>query len=112
MAGALLAAAAAWGYPVEMLVSSKGLDVEAHHVLLHDATVVRLTNHEPDAVRCDLVFRNGPELPRRRKVTLDPGGERSVRFRPDREVIKLEVDVRCWRAGEDVKEGGGEAGDG
>lgn len=95
---ALLVAAAAWAYPVEMQVHTKGLDVEATPILVEDATVVRLFNHEARAVRCNLVFRNGPEVPTHRRVNVDPGGGRTVRFDPDRAVIKLRVEVRCWLA--------------
>ena len=73
-----------------MAVTSKGLDVEATHTLLGEATV-----------RCDVRFRNGPEIGRTRKLTIDPGETGTARFMPSRLVVRLRIGVDCRPAKED-----------
>jgi hypothetical protein len=84
-----------------MAVTLKGLDVEATHTLLGEATVVRLQNYEKFPVRCDVRFRNGPEIGRTRKLTIDPGETGTARFMPSRLVVRLRIGVDCRPAKED-----------
>ena len=98
--GALLSAPA-WGYPIDVSYESEGLDVAIEPVQLDMATVVVLRNFEPRDVRCDVVFENGPEVARRRKVTVEAGGQRTTRFQPRRRVVRMRISVNCWPADED-----------
>ena len=83
---------------MDIALTSQGLDVDATHVLLGEATVVRLQNYEKFAVRCDVQFRNGPQLERTRKITIAPGETGTARFMPSRVVVRLRVKVECWPA--------------
>lgn len=91
-----LAGAFAHAYPVDISVTSQGLDVDATHVLLGESTVVRLQNYEQYPVRCNVQFRNGPQLTRTRKITIAPGETGTARFMPSRVVVRLRVSVECW----------------
>jgi hypothetical protein len=84
-----------------MAVTSKGLDVDATHTLLGEATVVRLQNYEKFPVRCDVRFRNGPEIGRTRKLTIGPGETGTARFMPSRVVVRLRIAVDCRPLEED-----------
>ena len=95
---AMLVSAIARAYPIDLQVSSQGLDVEALPEALGEATVVRLVNHESFPVRCDVRFSNGPEIGRVRKVTVRPGDDHIARFMPSRQVVRLKVSVECWPA--------------
>lgn len=91
-----LYAGAAIAYPIDVDLRTEGLDVEAIPRQLDQATVVQLLNHEAFPVRCDVRFTNGPEISRVRKVTVEPGQRHLARFLPGRQVIRLQIDVRCW----------------
>jgi hypothetical protein len=95
---AILASAAAQAYPIDVKVKTKGLDVEAEPKLLGEATVMRLINHEPFPIRCDVHFSNGPEIERTRKITVEAGGEHIARYTPSRVVVRMRVVVECWPA--------------
>lgn len=94
--GFLFLAAKAHAYQTDLRFESRGLDVEAIPSLIENATVLRLINHEDTVVRCDVVFRNGPELSRKRKINIKAGDTGIARFSPSREVIRLQIDVECW----------------
>ena len=99
----LLGSVAAHAYPVDLSFKSQGLDVDATHTLLGESTVVRLQNYEQFAVRCNVQFRNGPQLARTRKVTIAAGESGIARFMPSRVVVRLRVSVECWPAEQDDK---------
>ena len=94
--GLSLLAAQAHAYQTDLRFESKGLDIEAIPNLIDNATVVRLINHENAAVRCDVVFRNGPELSKSRKINIKAGDTGVARFSPSRDVIRLQIDIECW----------------
>jgi hypothetical protein len=94
----LLVSLAAHAYPIDLRVTSQGLDVDATPTLLGESTVVRLHNYEKFPVRCDVQFRNGPQIARTRKVTIEPGESGIARFMPSRMVVRLRVNVECWPA--------------
>lgn len=95
---AMLLCGVAQAYPIDVEVKTQGLDLEAQPKLLGESTVMRLVNHEPFPVRCDVHFSNGPEIGRTRKVTVKPGGDHIARFRPSRTVVRVRVVVECWPA--------------
>lgn len=58
-----------------------------------------LRNHGPVAVRCEALFRNGPEAPRVRKVLLDPHSQKTLTAKFTREILRLRVELSCANAG-------------
>lgn len=96
LAGVLLAASAtALAYPVEMDFERNGLDVHAEVSQVGEQTIVMLTNGEGFPVRCEAVFRNGPEQSRARRVVLEAGDSRPLNFSPQRSVVRMRVEVWC-----------------
>ncbi|MDH3915407.1 MAG: hypothetical protein OEU49_11440 [Chromatiales bacterium] len=99
--GLFFIALQAQAYQTDLRFESQGLDIEAIPNLIENATVVRLINHEKVAVRCDVVFRNGPELSRPRKINIKAGDTGIARFSPSRSVIRLQIDIECWHSDTD-----------
>lgn len=99
--GLFFIAVQAQAYQTDLRFESQGLDIEAIPNLIDNATVVRLINHEKVAVRCDVVFRNGPELSRPRKINIKAGDTGIARFSPARSVIRLQIDIECWHSDAD-----------
>lgn len=97
VSGLLLSAAAA-AFPVEFDVDTEGLEVDIVRVDVGEAVVLRVRNYEDGEIRCDLTFRNGPEVARQRKISVDAGEDRVVRWNPSRHVVRIRVSGRCWRA--------------
>lgn len=95
LALALAWSAAALAYPVDMDFEGNGLDVLAEVDRIGEQTIVRLTNGESFRVRCEAVFRNGPEQSRARRVVLGPGESRPLVFAPQRAVVRMRVSVWC-----------------
>ncbi|MEJ2514452.1 MAG: 3-phosphoglycerate kinase [Gammaproteobacteria bacterium] len=91
-------AAAAWAWPVDLDLETNGLEVTAQVDQIGDSAVVRLTSYATVTVRCELVFRNGPETPRTRQVVLEPGETRPVNHRPQRSVVRLKIEAWCESA--------------
>ncbi|MEN0107444.1 MAG: 3-phosphoglycerate kinase, partial [Pseudomonas sp.] len=56
---------------------------------------VQLYNYGQKAAECKAVFRNGPEAPRTRKVTLQPGKDALLTGRFTAQVIKMRIKVTC-----------------
>ncbi len=90
--------AGAWAWPVDLNLETNGLEITAQVDQIGDSAVVRLTNYATVTVRCELVFRNGPETPRTRQVVLEPGDARPVSYRPQRTVVRLRIEGWCESA--------------
>jgi hypothetical protein len=91
---ALMAPALALAYPIDVRVVTRGLDVGAESIQQGNATILHLINHEPVALRCEVLFDAGAES-RRRTTLLDPGGRKTVRYDPLREVVRMTVRIDC-----------------
>ena len=91
---ALLAPAVALAYPVEVLFTSRGLDVTIQDVQQDNSTILHLANHEPVAVRCEVEFDAGVET-RRRRAIIEAGAGETMTHTPRREVIRMRVRVNC-----------------
>jgi len=89
---------AALAYAVEMEVERNGLDIFAEIDQVGVQTIVRVRNGESFPVRCEAVFRNGPEMSRARRATVEPGATRPFTFVPKRDVVRLRVEVWCESA--------------
>jgi hypothetical protein len=88
----------ALAYPVDLEFERNGLDVAAVLDQVGAQTIVRLTNGESFPVRCEAVFRNGPEQSRSRRAVLEPGDTRPLTFTPNRTVVRMRVEVWCESA--------------
>lgn len=97
LAGMLLALLAgdATAYPTDLEVDAGVLNVGTAVLSDGRLAVVRVTNQEPFAVRCDAVFRNGPEVGRVRRVIIQPAETGALTWTPRREVVRLRVELKC-----------------
>jgi hypothetical protein len=91
---ALMAGAAA-AYPTDLEVDVGSLEVTAQVISDGRLAVVRVTNREEFAVRCDAVFRNGPEIGRTRRAIIEPADTGALTWMPRREVVRLRVELSC-----------------
>jgi hypothetical protein len=97
LTAALLAimAGPAAAYPTDLEVDADSLNLTATVISDGRLAVVRVANHEGFAVRCDAVFRNGPELGRVRRAIIEPADTGALTWMPRREVVRLRVELSC-----------------
>jgi hypothetical protein len=92
---AALMAGTAWGYPADLEIRPKGLNIGA---IVHSdgrLAMVRITNQEATPLRCDAFFRNGPEQGRTRHAIVDSGDSATLSWMPRREVVRLRIQLNC-----------------
>ncbi len=93
----LLAPVMATAFPIDVNMTSKGLDVEYQATPMELTTAVMLQNYESFPVRCSVRFTNGPELSRTRRVTIEGENHSTVQFTARRAIVRLRVDINCER---------------
>lgn len=91
---ALLATTAA-AFPTDLEINAEGLSVTAHTESDGRLAFVHINNREAFAVRCEAAFRNGPEVGRVRRATLEAAESRSLSWMPRRQVIRVRVVLSC-----------------
>jgi hypothetical protein len=90
----LLAGPAA-AHPVDLEIDAGSLNIAAVVHTDGRVTAVRVANQEALAIRCDAVFRNGPEVARTRRAIIAPGDSAALSWTPRRTVVRLRVELRC-----------------
>ena len=88
--------AVAVSYPVELEQELNGAEVLAStETIDRDMAGLVLQNFGEGPVECTAVFRNGPEMPRTRRITLEAGESKPITAKFKRDVIKLRVKLSC-----------------
>ena len=88
--------AVAVSYPVELEQELNGAEVLAStETIDRDMAGLVLQNFGEGPVECTAVFRNGPEMPRTRRITLEAGESKPITAKFKRDVIKLRVKLTC-----------------
>ena len=88
--------AVAVSYPVELEQELNGAEVLAStETIDRDMAGLVLQNFGEGPVECTAVFRNGPEMPRTRRITLEAGESKPMTAKFMRDVIKLRVKLTC-----------------
>lgn len=88
--------AVAVSYPVELEQELNGAEVLAStETIDRDMAGLVLQNFGRGPVECTAVFRNGPEMPRTRRITLESGEVKPMTAKFKRDVIKLRVKLTC-----------------
>ena len=88
--------AVAVSYPVELEQELNGAEVLAGtETIDRDMAGLVLQNFGEGPVECTAVFRNGPEMPRTRRITLEAGESKPMTAKFKRDVIKLRVKLTC-----------------
>ncbi|MGY4532578.1 hypothetical protein ACVW0Y_001702 [Pseudomonas sp. TE3786] len=83
-------------FPIELEKTMNGAEVSAStQEVDFNMGAVQLYNYGQAAAECKAVFRNGPEAPRSRKVTLPPGKDALLTGRFTSQVIKMRIKVTC-----------------
>jgi hypothetical protein len=90
-----LAPLIAVAFPIDLEMHSQGIDVEPTTSQMEKITVLQLMNHESFPVDCSVQFKNGPELARKRRVTIRAGGRSTIQYTAQRAVIRLKVMISC-----------------
>jgi hypothetical protein len=95
--GALLAllASGVAAFPIDLEMEQEFERLGAVVVSDGRLAVVRVTNGEEFAVRCDAVFHNGPEIGRVRRAIIEPAGSEALSWMPRRTVVRLRVELSC-----------------
>ncbi|KAF1033722.1 MAG: hypothetical protein GAK37_00076 [Pseudomonas sp.] len=60
-----------------------------------DISSIQLTNYGNNDAQCSLVFTNGPESPRTRKVAVPAGKTTNTTVKFNREIIKMRIALTC-----------------
>lgn len=88
--------ALAVSYPVDLEQELNGAEVLAStETIDRDMAGLVLQNLGDRPVECTASFRNGPEMPRTRRVTLDSGETKPMTAKFKRDVIKLRIKLTC-----------------
>ncbi|KAF0863501.1 3-phosphoglycerate kinase [Pseudomonas sp. LD120] len=86
----------AWAYPIDVQKQLNGLSID---YTAYDTDVdigsIELNNFGSTDAVCSVVFRNGPEAPRTRKVEVVAGKSKNVTVKFNRKIIKLRLDLSC-----------------
>ncbi len=86
----------AQAFPIELEKTLNGAEVSTSTQQVDfNMGAVQLVNYGQRAAECKAVFRNGPEAPRTRKVTLQPGKDALLTGRFTSQVIKMRIKVTC-----------------
>ena len=83
-------------YPIELEKQLNGAEVSATtQEIDHNMGAVQLYNYGRSDAKCTAVFRNGPEAPITRKVSLAAGESGNLTLKSTRSIIKLRVKLTC-----------------
>ncbi len=83
--------------PVYLNESVGDLNVGIETSLVGLKGMAFIENKGPDVIACQVVFRNGPELPIVRKERVNPGAKKMVSATLKRAIVKLTIDVSCQK---------------
>ncbi|APC15427.1 3-phosphoglycerate kinase [Pseudomonas frederiksbergensis] len=86
----------AFAYPIDVEKNLNGLKINyATYATTYDMGAITLNNDSDKAAECSVVFRNGPESPRTRRVSLEAGKSADLSAKFNREIIKLYITLTC-----------------
>lgn len=85
-----------FAYPIELEKQFNGAEVSAStQEIDHNMGALMLHNYGSSAAQCTALFRNGPEAPRTRKVSLAAGESSNVTVKFSRSIIRLRIQLTC-----------------
>lgn len=97
----LLQAGAGSVFPIDLEVHADHLAIATQVHTDGRTAIVNVINRENFAVRCDALFRNGPEIGRVRRAIIEPGDSAPLPWTPRREVVRLRIELQCERQNPD-----------
>ncbi|POA19393.1 3-phosphoglycerate kinase [Pseudomonas sp. FW300-N1A1] len=86
----------AFAYPIDVQKELNGLGVDyTTYATDYDMGSITLNNYGKTDAECTVVFANGPESPRTRRVSLVAGKSTDVTAKFSRKIIKLRIGLTC-----------------
>ncbi len=87
---------AAWAYPIEVEKHYEGVEVDyTSHDTFYDTGSITVNNYGTVDAKSSVVFRNGPEAPRTRRITVAAKKSVDVAAKFNRSIIKLRISLSC-----------------
>jgi hypothetical protein len=85
-----------WAYPIEVDKHYEGVEVDyTAHDTFYDTGAITLNNYGSVDARCSVIFRNGPESPRTRRINVAAKQSVDVSAKFNRSIIKLRISLSC-----------------
>ena len=86
----------AFAYPIDVEKQLNGLSID-YTAFDTDADIgsLQITNFGTTDAQCSVLFRNGPEAPRTRKVEVPAGKSKNVTAKFNRNILKLRLTLTC-----------------
>jgi hypothetical protein len=88
-------AAGAWAFPIDLDLYAGGNNVATRVHSDGRVAIIEVVNNEAFALRCEALFRNGPERGRTRRAIVAPGASASLTWTPRRNVVRLRAELYC-----------------
>jgi hypothetical protein len=86
----------AFAYPIEVEKHLAGVQVDYNsHDTAYDIGTITLNNYGAVPAKCTVVFNNGPQAPRTRRVQIAAMSSTNVTAKFNREIIKLRIKLSC-----------------
>jgi len=86
----------AFAYPIDVEKHTTGVQIDyVSHDTAYDIGNITVNNYGDVAAKCSVLFRNGPEAPRTRRVQIEPKSSKEVTAKFTRDIIKLRVVLTC-----------------
>jgi hypothetical protein len=86
----------AWAYPIEVEKHYEGVQVDyTAHDTFYDTGSITVNNYGSVDAKCSVVFRNGPEAPRTRRITVAAKKSTDVTAKFNRGIITLRISLTC-----------------
>ena len=86
----------AFAYPIDVQKELNGLKIDyTTYASDYDMGSITVNNYGDVAADCAVVFRNGPESPKTRRVNLDAGKSADLSAKFNRKIIKLYITMTC-----------------
>lgn len=93
---AMLPLSALAAYPIEVNKKIDGVSIDySADDTDSDIASIRLNNYGTTDATCKVVFRNGPESPRARSVTVPAGKTTNTTAKFNRSILKMRIDLNC-----------------
>jgi len=86
----------AFAYPIDVEKHLNGLNID-YTAYDTDADIgsIQINNYGKTDATCTVVFRNGPETPRTRRVEVPAGKFKNATAKFTRSIIRLRIELTC-----------------
>jgi hypothetical protein len=86
----------AFAYPIDVEKHLNGLSID-YTAYDTDADIgsIQVNNYGSTDAACTVVFRNGPEAPRTRRIEVTAGKFKNATAKFNRNIIKLRIQLTC-----------------